>query len=532
MRFLVVGAIALGMSVPAWSQAIPPAPSLTAGADFKGLQFDWEPVEGATRYELEYKANQNASFVQRGGDLPASATSYRYRFPLHLFDWTYARYRLAACNAAGCSRSGEISVSGLRRDAVGYFKADVSTSYMEFGADTDISPDGRNFVTVATGVDGVYVFQRGSTGDWQQRARLQLPQPVDSIDSDEKMFVRTSADGNTVVVGIPNYLRVYLDEESYDDVSGEVFVFQFNGTSWVRSRLPAGAGGRGGFGNWVSVSDAGDLIALGSGKSTSPSVPRHALIYRNVDGTWKAVRDIKATPDTEYCDHGALSGDGSTLVQTCREGTLFSTVRNYVRTYSGPNWTVREDMPLQIASATRTTLWSIGLAVDGTGDTIAAHIYEDRNPTSSDGPSEVHVFHRDGAYSRVAVLTPGAWRAPRSRAFYGADLAISDDGSTIAVGDRRDNGLGRGPRAAPLNPGTVDSGGVYVYRLRDTWRLANMVKPSSSNPGTALFGGWLALNGNGQTMIIGQKGEASSAQGIGGDWENVGAPGSGAVWMY
>ena len=101
MRNMTVCALALVMTSPLYAQAIPQAPRLTAGAEFKGLRFDWEPVTGATWYELEYKAHQSAAFVQQGSDLAASATSRRFSFPLHLFDWTYARYRLAACNAAG-----------------------------------------------------------------------------------------------------------------------------------------------------------------------------------------------------------------------------------------------------------------------------------------------------------------------------------------------------------------------------------------------------------------------------------------------
>ena len=118
MRNLLICATALVMTSQVHAQTIPQAPSLTAGPEFKGLRFDWQPVAGASWYELEYKANQNAAFAKKGSNLPASATSYWFRFPLHLFDWTYARYRLAACNASGCARSAEISVSNLRRDAV------------------------------------------------------------------------------------------------------------------------------------------------------------------------------------------------------------------------------------------------------------------------------------------------------------------------------------------------------------------------------------------------------------------------------
>src|SRR5690349_7254197 len=102
MRILILCAAALVMTSQLHAQTVPSAPSLTAGPEFKGLPFDWQPVTGAAWYELEYKPNQNAAFAKLGTNLPASATSYAYRFPLHLFSWTYARYRLAACNASGC----------------------------------------------------------------------------------------------------------------------------------------------------------------------------------------------------------------------------------------------------------------------------------------------------------------------------------------------------------------------------------------------------------------------------------------------
>jgi len=538
MRNLIACATALVMTSQVHAQTIPQTPSLTAGAVFKGLRLDWEPVAGATWYELEYKAHQGDAFAKKGSNLPASATSYEWRFPLHLFDWTYARYRLAACNASGCARSAEVSVSNLRRDAVGYFKAAVSTSYQAFGSDTDISPDGLKFVSAArdemTDSSGfptgaIYVFRRNSAGEWLQRARLLPPvAPVHSGD-ENTMKVGISADGNTVVLGMPNYFREAAPAGSLDTVSGEVFVFHFNGTSWTRSRLYGASGSRGSFGGWVSVNDTGDLIALGSGESTDPAIPRYAFIYRKVDDRWQAVRAIQAIPEKVYCENGALSADGSTLVQTCLRPTATGW-EDYVRTHSGANWTVREEMPLELAAESDFVAHSFGLAVDGTGSTIAAQVYVDAH--SGDGPAEVHVFHRDGAYSRVAILKPGAWRVPESRSSFGVSVAISDDGGTIAVGDDRDNGAGSGPRAAPLNPGQPFSGAVYIYRLKDTWRLANMVKPNYLTGDYNSFGYQVALNGNGQTLLVGHSHEGSSAQGIGGNWASTGAPQSGAVWLY
>jgi len=541
--------MALVMTASAYAQTSPEAPALTAGPEFKGLRFDWEPVAGATWYELEYKANQSAAFVTKSGRLAASAISYQYRFPLHLFDWTYARYRLAACNASGCARSAEISVSSLRRDAVGYFKAAVSTANMAFGGDTDISPDGLNFVSAAPGEEtdssgvptgAVYVFRRGADGEWMQRARL-LPTaaPVwsDTNYGATDMNVRISADGNTVVLGMPNYLHEGFEEGTTDDNSGEVFVFHFNGTSWVRSRLYVGVGARGSFGHWVSVNDAGDLIAVGSGESIDASVPRHAFIYRKTNGSWQNSRDIQSIPGREYCANGALSGDGSTLVQNCRRpiGEIDWDTEwvNYVRTHSGPNWTVREEAALEMPPQSDYAILSTGLAVDRTGSTIAAQLYMEAH--GGDGPGEVHVFHRDGALSRVAIFTPGAWSHPEGRTSFGTSVAISDDGGTIAVGYTGDTGRGTGPRAAPLNPGGGYSGAVYVYRLKNTWRLANIMKPNYFPNLDGVYDNYgrvVALSGNGQTLIVGNSDENSSAQGIDGDWGSVDAPGSGAVWMY
>jgi hypothetical protein len=153
----------------------------------------------------------------------------------------------------------------------------------------------------------------------------------------------------------------------------------------------------------------------------------------------------------------------------------------------------------------------------------------------ADGPSQVNVFKRAaGVYSQVAELKPGAWRATDDQSNFGLAIALSGDGSTIAVGDARDNGLGTGPRAAPLIAGEARTGAVYVWRLSGTWRLANVVKPNyRPAEGELLFGRTaIGLNDNGQTLIIGERSEASDAQGIGGDWSDDDAPDSGAVWMY
>jgi hypothetical protein len=341
------------------------------------------------------------------------------------------------------------------------------------------------------------------------------------------MNVAISADGNTVALGMPNYFH-----EEFDYKSGEVFVFHFNGTSWARSRLLSGS--RREFGRWVGINDAGDTLAVATGDNTDPPVPDSVDIYELTSGAWQPVRSIRARPGhAESCANQAvLSRDGSTVAQNCFESaTATAPARNFVRTHSGPNWTVLADLPLQLAASSDYGYGTFGLAVDATGDTVAAQIFVFNGPFPNMGPSQVHVFKRNaGVYSKVAELSPGAWRVDGQKNFYGNSLAVSGDGSTIAVGDTWDNGTGTGPRAAPLNPDAngARTGAVYVYRLAGSWRLANMVKPNRSTG----FGAEVALNGNGHTLIVGDPGDSSNATGIGGDWNNNNGGANGAVWMY
>lgn len=505
---------------------------MTAGAEFKGLRFDWEPIPGAASYQFEYRAHQNSAWAVQL-TLPASASNVRFRLPLHLFDWTYARYRIAACNAAGCTRSNEVSVDALRRDAVGYFKSSTTTTFGNFGVDTDISPDGLNFVASSARDDqggttqrsaAAYVFRRNSAGQWTERARL-VPPIAPLVYFTNPVRVAISADGDTVVMGLPGY-----QHGENDTRTGEVFVFHFNGTSWVRTRLMSG--NRGYFGRWVALNDAGDIIATPYSEGT----PRVA-IYRLIDGAWQPIRGIPYRTGESCYDEGVLSSDGAVLAESC-DGPPGRSYRSHVRVFSGANWTVREEIPLTLPETVSVQHFS--LAIDGTGNTIVAQVNDSPpNFEYMDVPSEVQVFSRaGGAYAKVAAFRPGAWRSRQDRMRFGNGLAISSDGSTIAIGDITDDGFGTGPRAAPLNPGGRPLGAVYIYRLKSSWVLANMVRPNNRPPrseyvlSVEYFGREVSLNANGQTLIVGNPDENRAAVGIGGDWSQGERQESGAVFMY
>src|SRR3954471_24264757 len=93
----IAGSILLA-SLSSLVQAAPAAPVVTVGADIKQLQFDWEQVPSSNRYELWFKANDAAPWVEYT-EIPAAQTArIRINVSAHLLDWRVAKYRVAACN--------------------------------------------------------------------------------------------------------------------------------------------------------------------------------------------------------------------------------------------------------------------------------------------------------------------------------------------------------------------------------------------------------------------------------------------------
>lgn len=531
MRIAASFAFALAMTVSAYAQTAPPAaPTLTAGAEFKGLRFDWDPVPGATSYQLEYRAHQTGAFSQQGSAFSASTTSTRFSFPLHLFDWTYARYRLAACNSAGCTRSADVSVSALRRDAVGYFKSSQPQAYGNFGAVTDLSGDGTTFVATAPSesdptpedeyIDGgaAYVFHRGADRRWLQRARLVLDQHTYYLNG-VNTRIAVSGSGNTVAVSLGN-------RES-DAGTGDVDIYYApNGSgTYSRKRLPRPPVQS--FGKSVALSESGYILAIGVEDAASS-----VAIYKSVNGVWQNVRNLP-TEAGIYCYEAIMSRDGSTIAERCDQWkTATQPRRALVRVYAGSNWTVRSEIELERSSSEDLEWVHEGFAIDGTGSTIAVQFLKYETGTSN-GTAQVRVYKRGtGGYSQTALLTSGAWRAKAYGYEYGARLALSGDGQTLAARDIYDNGTGYGPRAAPLVSGTAITGAVYVYRLTNAWKLANMVKPNNKPAAVPYFGWEVGLNGDGKTLIVSMPGDSSSSSGIDGDWTNTDLVYAGGVFLY
>jgi hypothetical protein len=519
MRVVLMALAALAASAQLHAQ-VPTAPQVTVGAGIKSFRFDWEPAARAARYELWQRASASAAF-QKTAEYPAATTNADLAIATYSLDWSGARFRIAACNSSGCANSPDISVASLRLWAPGYFKSSQPAVAETFGSDVDVTPSGAYFVAAApndaaSGVSNAgaaYVFRRNSNlTTWSQRARL-LPAIIQA-EGGAGLRVAISADGNTVAMGLPNIFHAQTDPNS-----GEVYVFHYAGSAsgWQRTRIAAKKGGS--FGAWVSLDDAGQVLAVGRDSG--------ADIYLLANGAWALRRAIEnRTSPADNCPNGKISGSGRLLVETCFNGSAATPARSYLRIHSSYA-SSRRDLELQRSGSSADQRF--GLAVDYTGAWIAAQNFN--------GRIEVDIFQKISGWHQFSQrVTAGSWQTGK-RSLFGQGLSLNSDGSVLAVGDPVDVGQGTGVLPGTLTAGSTPTGAVYVFKRTGTsWASTAVIKPNyllGAGGGAAqTFGAALSLSETGATLAVGQPLESSDAVGIDAAWNNTRRAQSGAVWLY
>jgi hypothetical protein len=146
----------------------------------------------------------------------------------------------------------------------------------------------------------------------------------------------------------------------------------------------------------------------------------------------------------------------------------------------------------------------------------------------------VYVFTRAGAsWSQEAYLkASNTETAMFASDAFGYHIALSGDGSTLAVGATGEDGAAIGVGGDQADNSASGAGAVYVFtRAGSGWSQEAYVKASNSATGQA-FGSSVALSADGSTLAVGAMSEDSSATGIGGDQANTAAVDSGAVYVF
>ncbi len=296
--------------------------------------------------------------------------------------------------------------------------------------------------------------------------------------------------------------------------------------------------------------NASYLIAAcnSGGCSDSSALSLSAPELTSAIGYFKASNN---DPGDSFGHAVALSADGRTLAvgatgeasnatgidgdQNNNLGSINGAVYVFIR--SGSRWV--QQAYLKASNTDRADEFGQTLSISADGNTLAVGTTrEDSNSTgvneketdnSAEQAGAVYVFSRNGsswsqqAYVKASNTDAGDW--------FGAAVALSADGHTLAVGAPWESSAASGIDGNQHDNTLEGSGAVYVFtRSGGDWAQPVYIKaPQSQFRGN--FGSALALSADGSTMVVSSASEDVFAPNFGGGAVHVFAR-SGDRWTH
>ena len=300
--------------------------------------------------------------------------------------------------------------------------------------------------------------------------------------------VAVSGDGNTIAVGAQHEsssARGVNGNQNNDDAysSGAVYVFTRNGGSWTQQAYvkASNAGNGDHFGNAVALSADGNTLAVGAfwessaatgvnGNQDNNSIPQAgaAYVFTRRGGTWTQQAYIKAS-NTGNAGEGDLPGEG-------------------------------DQFGFSVALSDDGNTLAVGAPSE---DSSASGINGNQKDESIPQAGAVYVFTRAGnAWTQQAyVKASNTGEAGTADTFgegdqFGWSLALSGDGTTMAVGAITEDSGAAGVNGNQRDNASPSAGAVYVFsRTRGMWSQQAYDKPSNLDAGD-MFGYSVSIDGD------------------------------------
>lgn len=298
-------------------------------------------------------------------------------------------------------------------------------------------------------------------------------------------------------------------------------------------------------GNAVGVGgDGGNNSAFGSGA---------VYVYTRSGSQWEFQAYVKASntnADDEFGTDLSLSADGNTLVvgapgeDSDAIGVNGNQLSNaapgsgavYVFQRSGSTWSQTHYVKASNTQGDARFGGAVAVSGDGNWFVVGAPGESGDATGVNSVPANYNASSSGAAYAWQRTANGWILRAylkanqATSFDFFGTSVAISHDGSRVAVGAEGEDGSAAGV-GGTVNDLLATSGAAFLYaRTGNVWSLEAYVK--ASNPGAGdRFGSALALSGDGATLAVGAYAESSQAVGINGDEADNSMAGSGAVYL-
>src|SRR6267142_855606 len=206
-------------------------------------------------------------------------------------------------------------------------------------------------------------------------------------------------------------------------------------------------------------------------------------------------------------------------------------------------WNPKSIAYIKASNAKKDDQFGLTVALSGDGNTMAVGATaEDSAAKGINGNQTDHSALNAGAVY-VFVRSGGNWvqqayvKASNAKAGdqFGASLALSGDGNTLAVGATGESSSATGVNGNQADTSMSGAGAVYVFRRSGvTWSQQAYVKASNTGEKEDgdQFGYSVAISSDGNTLATGAIAEDSAATGINGDQSNNAADGAGAVYVF
>ncbi|BFM19779.1 hypothetical protein [Gilvimarinus japonicus] len=506
----------------------PEAPTASASVAPKTLTLSWNSVSGADYYKVSQDPDGNTGFSDISGQV--NGTEFTAPLAAHLTNWTDGRFIVEACNSQGCTASEDIYLDDQVADAIGYLKAGAPQQKATFGFAMAASADGTTLAVGAprfniaadagTNSGAVFIFQASDSG-WQLSQTLNNPSPDMGEDDLFGYSLGLSDDGATLAVGAPyedSAKGAAAEDNSLAD-SGAVYVYQNTNSNWQQQALikASNAEKQDFFGVRVALSADGSRLAAsapyedsnaagvnGNQDDNSVDLAGAVYVFDLSDEDWNQQAYIK--PSTKSW-HDSPCFDPRPPSIECYE-------------------TTPSRFGYALAFADEGNLLAVGSPGDNSS---SGGINGDEEDFKARSSGAVHILrYTDAGWGHtdyIKAATPGM------NDEFGLSLALSADGSRLAVGAPYEDGAGSGLDADATTIGEADSGAAYLFAFDGSWQQQAYIKAEASDEDN-LFGWQVALSGDGTVLAAGAPRDDSDAQAIGTDWDNNLAPSAGAAYLY
>lgn len=331
-------------------------------------------------------------------------------------------------------------------------------------------------------VGSAYIYEK-IDGTWTEQIKL-----LASDGQEEDYFgYAVGISGNVAVVG------AYLDNDQGLN-AGAVYIFNFNGNTWVQSaKIYASDGGSGDlFGRSIAIE--GNRMVIGAdGDWFNGTAAGSAYIFENQGGNWIETAHLSPSDGVNYDRFShcvAISGDRVLIGAKDHDFLGPASGAAYVFKYNGSVWI--QENKLMASDGAMNDAFSCSVAIDGTQILIGS--CQDQNGSES---GAAYVFNFNGSsWTQTQKLT-----APDAVPGLTFGRKVDLDNDNLLVGADRDNTM------------AMSSGAAYLFHNNGSNWIFNSKMIASDGAAFADFGVNLVLTEN--EALIGATNDNGAVAGIG-----------------